>query len=186
MVSTIKRLGVAALMLTATQTWADEAALPPHVHGEASLQVVQQGSALALHLESPAINMLGFEHQPETPAQKQLAQNLDRLMRDPANAFDIPTAAGCSLNNADLGRHQETTVIPAGHDPEHDHAEKLVHSDLVYDYKLVCENPADLDAIRVKLFSDYPDLHRIKAEVISGRQGYQELTAENAVIQLRQ
>ena len=41
-----------------------------HVHGEAVLNVVQEGTNVFIEFESPAINLVGFEHAPINPEQK--------------------------------------------------------------------------------------------------------------------
>jgi len=51
-----------------------------HVHGEAELYIAIEGNKVLLELESPADNILGFEHQPSTPQQeKQVADAMAEL-----------------------------------------------------------------------------------------------------------
>ena len=48
-----------------------------HVHGEATLHVVVEGNTVEIELQSPAMNLLGFEHSPETQQQKN---GINRLL----------------------------------------------------------------------------------------------------------
>ena len=40
----------------------------PHEHGVASLNLVVDGNLVSLELDSPAANLVGFEHTPGTPS----------------------------------------------------------------------------------------------------------------------
>ena len=39
-----------------------------HEHGVARLDLAQEGAQIDLHLESPAMNLLGYEHMPSSDA----------------------------------------------------------------------------------------------------------------------
>lgn len=53
-----------------------------HEHGVASLEIGVEGKQLLIHLDSPAINVLGFEYAPRTAAEiKQVEQAKVALAR---------------------------------------------------------------------------------------------------------
>lgn len=53
-----------------------------HVHGEAEMTLILQNDELAINFESPAANLVGFEHHPETDLQRNA---LDAVLTDLRN-----------------------------------------------------------------------------------------------------
>jgi len=54
----------------------------PHVHGEATLQVVAEGGNIEVRLESPAESIIGFEHPPRDAQHwQQAADAIDALSK---------------------------------------------------------------------------------------------------------
>jgi len=71
-----------------------------HVHGAAELDVVAEGKRLSITLESPADNLLGFEHAPKTPAETAKLQQVNAALKSAAKLF-VPDAAGqCQAGSA--------------------------------------------------------------------------------------
>ncbi|MCH8499932.1 MAG: DUF2796 domain-containing protein [Marinobacter sp.] len=52
-----------------------------HVHGEARLQVALEGQTAELILNSPADNLLGFEHAPRNDAQRDALKNAEAWLK---------------------------------------------------------------------------------------------------------
>ena len=80
-------------LLTPFISVASASSLDAHEHGSATLNIAVDGDSLFLEFESPADNIVGFEHAPEndqqTAAIKQALdklQNFDTVLQLPDNA----------------------------------------------------------------------------------------------------
>lgn len=177
---------LAPLLFAASGAVAAQDSLSPHVHGEARLQVVLDQQELVINLSSPAFNLLGFEHAPQTSEQQALVEKLDKNMREPAFWIELPTAAKCSLSQVTLGQHVERSGHgePHEHEHEHDEAAHSEHRDLAYEYRFLCAEPDEFEQARVTLFRHFPALTSLHAEVIGKTQSLQELNAGNPTLRM--
>lgn len=129
-----------------------------HQHGVAKLEVAVDGNSLAIHLESPLANLVGFEHVPAKDREKRLAWNLLEALRQ-GDGFFLPTvAAGCKLAEARV-----VAPVLEGQAGEGQHA------DLDADWRYTCSQPARLTGMKVGLFAKYPGIKRLEAVVVTGQ-----------------
>lgn len=154
-----------------------------HVHGQAQLQVVLDGAELQLTLMSPLDSIVGFEHRPRTPAQRQAAETALRTLADPAQLFVLPAAAGCTAQAQEV----EAPVLQpeaAGAKP-HDHAGE--HADLEATWRYRCAAPDRLDRVPLKLFERFSTMKRLEVRVAGpAGQGRQLLRrGAAAAVQIR-
>jgi hypothetical protein len=167
-----------------------------HQHGVASLNLVISGSEAMMEFDSPAANLLGFEHRPVDETERAAADAALASLGDPAALFVFPAAAGC--------RPQETRVeadwLEASHTgDEHEHEHEHEHQDTTHDkgdhpaqgghrdlhasYLFVCDGPADQGSIEVRLMEAFPGTERIVVQyVIGDRQGAAVLTPAAPVL----
>jgi hypothetical protein len=94
-----------------------------HVHGHALLNAAQEGHEVELSFEIPAMDMVGFEHQPETSAQKAQIEKIHAFLKQGQKVVSFNESAKCSLEHAKV---ESALLSEEAHD-EHDHDEK--HSD---------------------------------------------------------
>jgi len=104
-----------------------------HVHGIATLNVAVDGSQLLIELDSPAMNIVGFEHPPRTEEQREAVDQAKELLADAERLFLPSPAAQCTLARADvlldLGERESGAGDAAdgahdhgdGHEHEHEH-----------------------------------------------------------------
>ncbi|WP_432472524.1 DUF2796 domain-containing protein [Amphritea sp. HPY] len=173
-----------------------------HEHGAATMLLAIEGDEMQLRIESPAANLLGFEHAPETAEQhQQLAQTV-ALLRNSESVIALPEAANCRTEMTEV-RHSLEDEEHAGnegshvhsHDDEHEEAhaeahtedqataeaEKGSHSDFAMEYHFECARIESLNSIRVELFHQFPLLKDLDVQYITPTgQGAVELTPENA------
>ncbi|MEX6503473.1 DUF2796 domain-containing protein [Pseudomonas zhanjiangensis] len=145
------------------------ASLGKHEHGVASLDVALDGSTLEIRLESPAMNLVGFEHAPGNAADQARLDAARALLEQPSQLFDLAAAADCRLTESAL-------ESPLFGNAEHDHP----HSYIDASYQLRCEHPQALQALDLSpLFARFPALRQVAVQLIghSGQQGA-ELTPE--------
>lgn len=145
----------------------------PHVHGQATLDLVADGSALRLELELPAVDVLGFEHSPRDQVERQaLAQAVERLM-NAEQLLVINPEAGCRLRNAKL----DSSLLRQG--PEAVATEQGGHADVEASYSFDCSQMAALRTLDVRLFQYFPTLLGLDVQmVVQGRQQGLALTPE--------
>ena len=156
-----------------------------HVHGEAELLVALEGDTLEIEFASPAMNIVGFEHQPADEAQFRAVRSATKTLQQTTQLFVLTPAAGC----VPLSAETRTPIAeqPAhGHEQMHGHAEKTVkdhgeaHSDFTAHYRFHCGEGSKLERIVVDIFNQFPGLELIKAQTISNKgQQADKLTPEH-------
>lgn len=85
-----------------------------HVHGVATLNLALDGDHLYLELDSPAANLVGFEHPPGDVNEWQAVDQALEALRAGQDLFLPSPAAGCWLVSAEV-------EDPWHDDKEHDH-----------------------------------------------------------------
>ena len=120
-----------AAALGTSSAFAETKALDPHVHGIATLQIVQDGQSLAVTLDSPAASLLGFEHAPQTEAQHTAVEQLTVQLESFDGALLLNAAAACSVSDADIAVLADVDHDDHGHGDEHHDEDK--HGDEHHD-----------------------------------------------------
>ncbi|MDZ7922618.1 MAG: DUF2796 domain-containing protein [Marinagarivorans sp.] len=68
-----------------------------HTHGLAQMTVLYEAGQLLIELETPAANMLGFEHSPQNSEQWQQLSQLKKSLTDPKSVIDLQP--DCKVQN---------------------------------------------------------------------------------------
>ncbi|SDS81946.1 Protein of unknown function [Halopseudomonas sabulinigri] len=171
----------------------EHASLGAHEHGVASLNLAIEGAQVQLELDSPAMNLLGFEHAAHSPDDIAKVKAVQAQLQQADQLFRFPAAADCTLASADLDSPLFATQHDAEHEHEdhdhdgaHDHDEEPAHhhADIEASYTFNCAEPDQLTHLELPLFAVYPGLERINLQGITpkGQMGA-ELTAERATVQ---
>lgn len=176
------RIGMAASVLLAASA---AQAAPAHEHGVAQLMVAVEGDTVAVELESPLDNLVGFEHAPRTPEQRRAIEAMKDSFRTPATLFVPTPAAGCSAAPAELELPEDLHADghADGHDEDHGHEHDHAggHADLHATISFRCKSPAALKEFTVRLFDVFPRLQRIRAQLaVPGRQSAAELDRQHS------
>jgi len=152
--------------------------LDAHEHGAARLNVVLDGQALELQLESPAMNLAGFEHAANSAADKAKVATVRGQLQDPQALFGL-NAGDCTLSEQEL---ESALFEEAAHDEQHADEDESEHSEIHAHYQLDCKKPSELKQLNLsELFKRFPATEKIQVQLIgpSGQQGV-ELTPANA------
>ena len=152
----------------------EHGSLDAHEHGAARLNVVLDGQALELELESPAMNLVGFEHAATSDADKAKVAAARSQLQDPQALFGLGAGA-CTLSETEL----ESALFEDDEHEEH-HADEAdsEHSEIHAHYQLDCKKPGELKQLNLsELFERFPATEKIQVQLIgpSGQQGV-ELT----------
>ena len=147
-----------------------------HVHGQASLAVAVDGPTLTLMLDAPADSLLGFEHAPRTPREREAAVQVKRSLEATAARFRPAATAGCTPVQARIRSPLFDAAPAAG-------SRSDGHADIEAEYTFRCSTPARLRELRVDLFDAFPRLQRLQVEVAApGGQTAARLTPQQRVV----
>jgi len=156
-----------------------------HVHGIAALNMAQDGNEVHIELESPAANVVGFEHAPSSEADHAALDKAVAMLKEGDKLFEFNESAGCSLEKA----HIESALLEEKHEEHghekhgHDEHEEETHSDVEAVYHFECAKPGKLSQLTVELFEAFPGMEKLNVQyVIESRQGASELTSNSNVI----
>jgi hypothetical protein len=178
---TLLALPLALLPFTTAQADSHEHAheehgsLGAHKHGVASLNVALAGQTLEIQLESPALNLVGFEHEAKSDADKAKVADARKHLEQPQALFALPIEAKCALQESELD-----SPLFGGH--EHEHDDEQGHSDIDASYRFVCANAEALQTLELgSFFGTFPATEKLQVQLIgpSGQQGA-ELTPSNS------
>ncbi len=178
-----------------------------HVHGIASLNLALEGQEVHVELDSPAANIVGFEHAPSSEADHAELDKAVATLKDAGQLFRFDSEAGCRLEKAEVAsalldeKHNEHADDHAhekkeahGHDDhkheqhgheEHGHEEHEgeTHSDIEAVYHFVCDQPGELTQLTVELFEAFPGMEELDVQYVTeSKQGAAELTPSSHVV----
>tara|TARA_Y100001001_G_scaffold131821_1_gene131538 strand:+ start:1551 stop:2129 length:579 start_codon:yes stop_codon:yes gene_type:complete len=148
-----------------------------HQHGHAELQVAFAGEQIDLLLESPAWNLLGFEHQPRTKEQRQKLDGLREWVA--ANALINTEGGNCRVTTSELhtGWEGHEAHDDQGHDHGHDQDAHANHSNLEITQSLRCAALPDASAFTAPILDAFPALEHLDVQWVSAQgQGGTRLT----------
>jgi len=155
--------------------------LGAHEHGVAKLDVVLDGNTLELELDSPAMNLVGFEHAASSDADKAKVAAARQQLEQPLKLFGLAQAAGCTEDAQELSSPLFGDAPHADDDGDgHDHE----HADVDAHYQLTCTTPGKLDHIDLTpLFKAFPATQKINVQLIgpNGQKGVQASPANSTV-----
>ncbi|AZE57745.1 MULTISPECIES: DUF2796 domain-containing protein [Pseudomonas fluorescens group] len=161
----------------------EHGSLGAHEHGVARLNAVLDDQALELELDSPAMNLVGFEHVATSAADKAKVAAARKQLENPLALFNLPKAAGCKVSSQELNSplfgdkpeaehddddHATDGKGAAAHEHHHDHSEIHAH------YQFTCATPTALDNLDLsQVFKTFPATTKIQVQLIgpSGQQG---------------
>jgi hypothetical protein len=148
------------------------------------LNAVLDGQALELELDSPAMNLVGFEHLATTPADKAKVAAVRKQLENPVALFNLPKAAGCVVSSQALNSPLFGDKPEADHDDDDDHAtdgkgaaaheHHHDHSEIHAHYQFTCATPTALSNLDLtQVFKTFPATQKIQVQLIgpSGQQG---------------
>ncbi|MBD9443624.1 DUF2796 domain-containing protein [Pseudomonas sp. PDM04] len=166
----------------------EHGSLGAHEHGVGRLNAALDGQTLELELESPAMNLVGFEHAATTDADKAKVAAVRAQLEKPLALFNLPKAAGCVVASQALESPLFGDKPEADDDHDHDDEAKGEHphdhSEIHAHYQFTCSTPGALKTLDLaNVFNTFPATQKIQVQLISpsGQQGV-EVTAKAATL----
>ena len=143
--------------------------LGTHEHGHAKLNLAIDGSALAMELEAPGMDVLGFEHPAESKQDEAAVEAVKATLADPPALFVPPAAAGCKVILATVSllqeEHEEKGEGEAGTDHQHEPS----HSEFRGQYALECSIPDALGQLSFAWFDRFPNAEAVAVTMLDAR-----------------
>ena len=93
-----------------------------HEHGHATLNAAQQGKEVEFAFNIPAMDVVGFEHQPKNKAQEEKIHELADYLKNADQVITLPAAANCEVEDVKV----ESALLEDDH---HDHDKHDDHHD---------------------------------------------------------
>lgn len=159
-----------------------------HEHGVGLLNIALEHDALHIELESPAMNIVGFEHKPASQKQQTAVEEAITTLRKGDRLFALNAEAGCKLLEADvdtalLDEHAEHADKHREHASGKEHDEEA-HADFDASYVFKCRHAATLNTIDVKLFQLFPGTEELEVQLLTDKgQTALHLTPSNSQLQ---
>jgi len=157
------RAACAAASLLAALLPAPALAHKAHQHGVATLDLSVEPRRLSVWFTSPLDNLVGFEREPRTDAERQRVDAALAALRDAAALWRIDPAAGCSpaevvLTAPVLGLG--AAAAPAGKDG---------HADLEARWDFSCRDGTRAGFVEHGLFAAFARLGRLEVQAVTPR-----------------
>ena len=164
----------------------EHGSLGAHEHGVGRLNAALDGQTLELELESPAMNLVGFEHAATTEADKAKVAAVRAQLEKPLELFNLPKAAGCVIAKLELESPLFGDKPDADDDHDHDAKDEHHHdhSEIHAHYRFTCSSSGALKTLDLaNIFNTFPATQKIQVQLISpsGQQGV-EVTAKAAAL----
>ena len=185
----LHRAGVCIIaMLIAAGSQADEShshrPQTSHVHGIAALNLALDGKAVHIELNSPAANLVGFEHAPVSEAEYTAQKNALLTLKNADQLFRFNKTANCHAAQVEIESGSTQAARPPAQDghrhhesDDEEHADTR-HSDITAIYRFTCDAPGELDTLRVGLFDAFPAINNLAVQYITdGGQGAATLSS---------
>lgn len=155
--------------------------LGAHEHGHVIVNIAQDDTEVVIELESPAINIVGFEHTPKNNAQRHAVAEVRKTLEQADLLFEFPQNAACSLADVEV----KSTLLDEHHDEDkaHEHDDeshgKDEHSEFHSRYRYVCANPDRLRYIEVRVFTQFSSIEQVRVNAVTASgQATSELTPD--------
>jgi Protein of unknown function (DUF2796) len=154
--------------------------LGAHVHGHGRLNIAIEDKTVSIELEAPGADIVGFEHEAATGAQRAEIEKAKATLAAGLSLFTPAAAAGCTQNASKVS-------IEAEHEHEHEHhaegarsdAEEEAadhhHSEFHAEYAFECASPGRLTSMTFDYFKAFPNAEALDISLISpkGQSGYE-------------
>lgn len=152
-----------------------------HEHGHAVLKLVQEGTEVVVHFESPLDSIVGFEHEPKNDEQRAALLEAMRLVQVSENVIRLP--ASCTSSGEPevhvpylADDHDDHDAAEEQSDTDHDHGsgedggnhdadeDADVHADLEATFSYRCES--GIEWLEATAFATFGDLEEVELQAV--------------------
>ncbi len=167
----------------------------PHVHGHASLMLALEKSVIEMDFNSPAMNLVGFEHKATTQEDIEKVESAKRKLQQ-HDALYTFVGTQCTIDSVAINtsgildenqhQHHDAHQEHHAHDAKHDHGNRDTHSEVSAKYRFACKNIHSLKSIKLSLFEYFPGISKVNTMwVTENSQGSVTLGKDKPTIDLK-
>jgi len=132
-----------------------------HVHDEAEMSLAVDGKKVLITLDSPAISVYGFEHEPKDAKEMARRESaVQKLVKEIGGIVAFDSALGCKLTKHD--------VNPFKHEDDEDN--KHTHGNLFATFDFECAKALKGGGAVIKIASVFPDIKRLDVTIVGAKQ----------------
>lgn len=164
--------------------------LDAHEHGAGVLTIAMEHGHIAMELEAPGTDIVGFEYEAKSDADRKAIDTAIADLALPYDFFRFPASAGCTVTKAHVDligdaehEHAEEEKHADGEEHGHDehaheeehaehHDEAAVaesHTEFHAEYLLDCTDPGAVDRIAFPYFEKFPNALELDVSIISDK-----------------
>jgi hypothetical protein len=164
--------------------------LGAHVHGHGRLNIAIEDKTVSIELEAPGADIVGFEHEAATRAQRAAIEKAKATLAAGLSLFTPAAEAACTQKASKVS-------IEAEHEHEHEHhaegaksdAEEEAadhhHSEFHAEYAFKCASPGRLTSMTFDYFKAFPSAEALDISLISPKgQSSTEVTRDKPRLDL--
>lgn len=146
--------------------------LGAHEHGRGTLNIAVEGNKVTVELETPGVDIVGFEHAAKTSREKAAVDKAKAQLMTPLSLFKLPAAAECRVTEAsvevEIGEHdhdgKEAAKAPEGGKAL---AKGEGHSEFHAQYTLECKAASSITGIEFGYFRAFAGAEKLDVNVIT-------------------
>ena len=152
-----------------------------HMHGVAQFTLVVDRSSVVVDLDSPAMNLLGFEHVPISEEESLKVRNVVQVLKNSDNLIQFSSDAECtqihsSVSSGLIAQSPMSSALPLS-DLEKGHIAFEVG------YLLECKHPENIHSASFPVFIQFKGIDELNGQwVIGDQQGAGTFTLKNSRI----
>ncbi len=161
-----------------------------HVHGLASLTLAIENNELEIELNSPAVDLVGFEHRANSLEEKSMVEKTEALLHSPEKIFSFK-GSKCKAKEINIDTSDVTAIKNKHHaHDEHEHHDSdrhnQDHSEVTAHYHFSCDKTNNLTTVVVNLFEHFPTLENINSMWVTEiQQGAAMLNKDKNIINIK-
>lgn len=172
-----------------------------HEHGVGRMDIAVEKNTVDVDLDSPAVNLIGFEHAPGDAKEKATLEQAVADLKQGGKLMAFTPAAQCTQQKVLVN----SEALEHGHTGEHEHehhdskdeavpdheeeggADGHDHADLNASWELRCAHPEALSEVNFTgFFARFPGTHRLRVQAaLPGGQTAAELTPADSKLKMQ-
>jgi hypothetical protein len=205
LLATLSAIALCIIAPASVRAEEDHRELGAHEHGHGTLNIAVEENRVAMELEVPGMDIVGFEHQAATADQKAALERGKAELGRPLALFKVPAAARCGVRDVKVSleaehghghEHGGGKDDPAkgededrgereDHADDHDHDQSDGHNAFRVTYDLSCANPAQLTSIAFDYFKTFTGARNLTVNVVTAKaQSTYEVSRDKPVLDL--
>jgi hypothetical protein len=136
-----------------------------HVHGAGRVNIVVEGQTATVEFMAPAESIYGFEHAPQTAAERQQRDAaLARLEAQIGSMIVFAPALDCQFTTQNL----TVTTEEAAGEARLASKKSGEHREVMAEFTVVCQKPLAGSQVQFGITKVFPRLTSVKVQVLSG------------------